>query len=348
MRHLGWSARILSVIAIVACCAGQERAQPVVAGQDAPHKTLEPGAQAISQPMEDKVTPSDYILGPEDKVELFSQDLGDISGKPLAIGMSGYLDLPLAGRVHATGLTVQQLQDAINSALRPYVREPSVIVTVTEFHSQPVSVLGAVGLPGVHQLEGRKTLVEMLSLAGGIRTDAGNSVAITRSLEWGRLPLPTAKDDVSGKYSVAEVRLDSIMSGKRPDENILVRPHDVISVPKARLVYVVGEVPKAGGFVLEGRESMSVLQALSLAGGVNPQSAPQNSKILRGGPDPQKRTEIPVNLKKIIAGKQEDIAMKSDDILFVPSSTSKKAAAKAAEAALQTLTGVVIWRGGHL
>ena len=333
------SARIVFCTALVGCCAGlaaQEKAGPLVPAPGAPAKAA------------DTAVPADYLLGPDDKIEVYSTDLGEISGKQLTIGMDGFIDLPLAGRVQARGLTVQQLEARIVSQLREYVREPSVVVTVTEFHSQPVSVLGAVGLPGIHQLEGRKTLVEMISLAGGLRTDAGYAIDVTRSLEWGRIPLPTAHDDVTGHYSVAELRLDAVMSGKRPDENILIRPHDVISVARARLVYVIGEVPKAGGFVLEDRESMSVLQALAMAGGIGPQASPQKAKILRGGPDPERRTEIPVDLKKIIAGKEEDLAMKPEDILFVPSSLPKKAGIRAAEAAVSTLTGVVIWRGGHL
>lgn len=345
----------LSILA--GCCiarlAGQERALPLVPGQDAPT-----AAAAAEQPKQagqykqetpDAVTPSDYMLGPDDRVEIFSTDLGEVSGKPLAIGMSGFIDLPLAGRIHATGLTVQELQDEIVKRLREYVREPSVVVTVMEFHSQPVSVLGSVGQPGIHQLEGRKTLVEMLSEAGGVRPDAGYTVEVTRSLDWGRIPLLAAKDDSTGRFSVAEVRLDAIMSGRSPQENILVRPHDIISVPRAHLVYVIGEVSKAGGFVLEQRESISVLQALALAGGLGSDSSPRKAKILRGGSsDPAKRIEIPVDLKKIIAGQQEDLAMKPEDILFVPTNIPKKAGVRAAEAALTTATGVVIWRGGHL
>ena len=356
MNHHGTIRIVLSILA--GCCiarlAGQERALPSVPGQDAPTAAAAAAAEQpkqvgqYKQEAHDTVTPADYMLGPDDRIEIFSPDLGEVSGKPLSIGMSGFIDLPLAGRIHATGLTVQDLQDEIVKRLREYVREPSVVVTVMEFHSQPVSVLGSVGQPGIHQLEGRKTLVEMLSEAGGIRPDAGYTVEVTRSLEWGRIPLLNAKDDSTGRFSVAEVRLDAIMSGRSPQENILVRPHDIISVPRAHLVYVIGEVSKAGGFVLEQRESISVLQALALAGGLGSYSSPRKAKILRGGSDPAKRIEIPVDLKKIIAGQEEDLAMKPEDILFVPTSVPKKAGVRAAEAALQTATGVVIWRGGNL
>lgn len=324
--------------------AGQERAGPVTSGPEA-------AAPAATQPLpkakEAATTPDDYF-GPEDQIVIFSPDLGEISGKPLMISMGGFIDLPLAGRIKASGKTVQELNSEIISHLHTYVREPSVVITVTAFHSQPVSVVGAVGTPGIHQLEGKKTLVEMLSLAGGVKNDAGDDLTITRSLQWGRLPLPNAKDDPTGQFSVAEVKLGAVTSGKSPEENIQIRPHDVISVPRAHLVYVIGEVPKAGGFVLEERESMSVLQALSLAGGLGPEASPQKAKILREQAGATKREEIPVDLKKILAGTQEDFAMKSEDILFVPSSLPKKAGIRAAQAVLETTTGVIIWRGGHL
>ncbi|MGQ9633392.1 MAG: polysaccharide biosynthesis/export family protein [Bryobacteraceae bacterium] len=107
-------------------------------------------------------------------------------------------------------------------------------VSVTQFRSQPVSVMGAVKQPGVVQLEGHKTLVEILSEAGGLAPDAGYTVTITRRLEYGRIPLPRARDDESGHYNIAEIELNPVMEVRNPQGNSEIRPHDVISVPKAR------------------------------------------------------------------------------------------------------------------
>jgi polysaccharide export outer membrane protein len=336
----------VSVVMMAGCsaAAAQARVNPVQPGFPPLAKAAAPAPQS-TPPAE---TPSDYILGAEDRIVVYSPDFGEVSGKTLDIASGGFIDLPLCGRLQVAGKTLQELQAEIVARLRQYVREPSVTVTVAEFHSQSVSVWGCVNQPGVRPLEGNRTLVEIISQAGGVRTDAGYTVQVTRSLEWGRIPLLSAKDDPSGRFSVAEVRLDAIMGGKHPEENILVKPHDVISVPRARLIYVIGNVPRAGGFVLEERESMSVLQALALAGGMSPQSAPGSAKILRGGTDAAKRTEVPVDLKKIMTGQQEDIAMKAEDILYVPSSTAKKAGIRAAEAVLSMATGVIVWRAGAL
>ena len=155
----------------------------------------------------------------------------------------------------------------LNKRLSKYIKNPQAALDVKELRSQPASVLGAVNTPGVHQVSGRKTLLEMISMAGGIRADAGYSIRITRQVDWGCIPLPGATLDASGRYSVAQVNLQDIMSAKRPEENIQILPQDVVTVPKAELVYVAGAVKKSGGFILGEQERMSVLKALSLAEG---------------------------------------------------------------------------------
>ena len=119
-------------------------------------------------------------------------------------------------------------------------------------------------------------------------------------------------------------------------------PDDVISVPKAELVYVLGEVQKPGGYVLNEKEELSALQVIAMAGGFGPASAPGDSKVIRSSEG--KRTELPLNLKRLIAGKVPDIVLKPRDILYVPKSVGKRAALRTMEAAVQTVTGIVIYR----
>jgi polysaccharide export outer membrane protein len=115
-------------------------------------------------------------------------------------------------------------------------------------------------------------------------------------------------------------------------------------VPRAETVYVMGNVQKAGGYVLTDSSSISVLQAVSMAGGFDKLARPQNSMILRRTPEGLSRAEIPVDLQKILDGKKEDVRLQPDDILFVPNNTPKAAGLRALEAAVQMGTGVVIWR----
>jgi len=284
-----------------------------------------------------------YILGPGDQISIQVLHVEEINDKPVPIDMSGEIRVPVAGRIQVAGLTTAQVETEIAKRLTSYLLHPDVSVKISEFRSQPVSVLGAVKTPGVQQVQGGKTLFEMLSLAGGLDTNSGSTLRLTRRLEWGRIPLANATDDQTGQYSVAEVSLKSIFDAQNPAENILVRPYDVITVPRADTIYVIGEVQKSGGFVVNDMAEVTVLQALSMAGGFDKTAKPQEAKIMRRVQG-KSRTEIAVNLKKILEGKAEDISMKPEDILFIPTSASKKAGIRALEAALQAGTGVAIWR----
>ncbi|MBV9303332.1 MAG: polysaccharide biosynthesis/export family protein [Acidobacteriaceae bacterium] len=287
--------------------------------------------------------PSNYMLGPDDQITLYVSDAEELSGKPMRIDMKGDINLPMAGRIHAGGLTAEQLETAIQDRLKKFFKDPEVVVSITEFRSQPISVLGAVNTPGVHQLQGRKTLFEVLSLAGGLRSDAGNKIKITRDIRWGRIPLPNAADDPTGNFSVASVTVKSVMNATDPTENIGIKPEDVISVPKADLVYVVGSVHKPGGFVLGENESLSALQVLSLAEGLDKTAAPDKAKIMRAQPGKSDRTELAVNLKKLMAGKGTDMPLKADDILFVPDSAAKSVTTRTTEAVIQIATGLAVY-----
>ena len=305
--------------------------------------TTQPDNPALHGHMRAQATPSNYALGPDDQITLYVADAEEISGKAMRIDMRGDINLPMAGRIHAADLTADQLETEIESRLKRYFKKPDVVVSITEFRSQPISVLGAVTTPGVHQLEGRKTLFEVLSLAGGLRPDAGSIVRITRKLEWGPIPLPGATTDSTGQFSVASVSVKSIMDASNPAENITVKPQDVISVSKADLVYVVGCVHKPGGFVLGQDDSISALQVLSLAEGLDKTAAPEKAKIMRAVAGQSSRTEIAINLKKLMAGKGADLPLRSNDILFVPNSAAKSVGTRTAEAAIQIATGVAIY-----
>ncbi|MDQ6663869.1 MAG: polysaccharide export protein [Acidobacteriota bacterium] len=285
-----------------------------------------------------------HILGPEDQIVVHALHADEISDKPIRIDPRGDIQLPLIGDVHAAGKTLDELQRELSNRLKVHIRNPEVSVTIAEYKSQPVSVVGAVKNPGVYQLQGARTLIEILSAAGGIEPDAGYSVKITRQGAWGPIPLPTARPDASGEFSVAELNLQSLMEALNPRENLMLDPNDVVSVPRAKLVYAVGEVRKSGGFVLRERETISVLQVLSLAEGLERTAGPEHARILRVVGEGKKRVELPVDLKRIMAGKAEDVALRPNDILFVPNSAAKSVALRTLEAAIQMGTGVVIWR----
>jgi polysaccharide export outer membrane protein len=302
---------------------------------------------AVAQPVNPPagVVRSSYVLGPDDVISIRASDADEISDKSIRIAPNGSINLPLVGRMQAGGRTAEELQQDLVSKLKPFIRNPEVSVNVVELRSQPISIIGSVTSPGVLQLQGRKTLVEVLAMAGGVREEAGYRVKITRQKEWGPIPLADAVPDPSGQFTVAEVNLKGIMEAKFPVENILVMPNDVISVPRAEMVYVVGEVKKAGGFILGEQAHVSVLKALSMASGLEKTAAPSKARILRAtATQDTKRTEIAINLKNILSGKDKDVPMEPDDILFVPSNQTRSAAIRVAEAALQIGSGIAIYR----
>lgn len=287
---------------------------------------------------------SSYILGPEDQIQIWARDADEISTRGYRIDQSGTVNLPLIGRVEAAGMTVQEFEYDLELRLGKYLKEPEVTVTVTEFRSSPVFVFGAVKNPGVLQLLGPRTLLEVLSLAGGVTPEAGNTTVLTRRMQYGRIPLASAESDAGEEYSVAEIDLKSLIDGRRPDDNLVLRPYDVITIPRSDMVYATGEVRNPGSFQPKD-QPLTVLQVVSLAGGVALSAAPQNAKVMRpimGGP---KRYDIPVDVKQIMAGKAADFPLQPGDILFVPSQnlTRNRVVMRIAESVINYGAQIALW-----
>jgi polysaccharide export outer membrane protein len=285
-----------------------------------------------------------YRLGSGDQILIRAANVPDISEKPIRVDLNGNINMPMIGRIQAGGLTVDQLESEITTRLKVYLEQPDVAVSVAEYQSQPVSVFGEVVSPGVHQLQGRKSLVEILAMTGGVKADAGPSIRITRQLAYGRIPLPGAKDDLTGKFSIAELQLKPLIQAKTPENDIDIEPYDIISVPKAELVYIGGDVSKASVLPLNDSATISIMEALASIGGVTKTADTKKARIMRNVAGTSKRSEVPVDISRIMSGKAEDVQLVAGDILFIPSSASKKATLRALEAAIQL--GTVILSSG--
>ncbi len=287
---------------------------------------------------------TDYVLGPDDVIAINALDAEEVSSPSIRIDPSGYISLPLLGRLLAAGHTVESLEKDLSTRLKVYVKEPVIAVTIVEYRSQPVSVIGAVNQSGVHRLAGRKTLIEILAEAGGLRPEAGSLVKITRTAEWGMIPLESAVMDETGQFSVAEVSLNGIIQATNPEDNIIIFPNDVISVPRAHLVYVIGEVRRPGGFVLNERRTVSGLHAVAMAEGFTAAAAPQRAIVLRPSGNSE-HVEIAANLRDILNGKANDLELLPDDILFVPNSAARTVLGRTLQTALSAITSTAIYRG---
>jgi polysaccharide export outer membrane protein len=320
---------------------------PVTNGMSTPQRAtpLIPAAppQAAAAPTGPERRP-DYVLGPEDQIIIRAFQAEELSDKPLQISGDGYFSAPMIGRVHAAGLTVVQLESELVTKLSTYIERPQVTVLVADYRSQPVSVVGAVATPGIVQLRGQKTLLQVVSLAGGLRADSGNTVTVSREIGSGKPPLPNSTPDPTGRFSVAQINLRDVMDAKTPQNNVVIESGDVISVPRAQMVYVIGEVERPGGYVLNDRDSLSLLQALSLAGGMKPTASPKKARVLREQEGKSERAELPNNVRNILAGNAPDMALHAEDILFIPNNVPKSAGLRTLEAAISVGTGLAVWR----
>lgn len=339
-------------------------------------KTIEEWNKQLQQLSGDARNPipplrtEEYRIGPDDLLEITVFEARELD-RVVRVTAGGEVSLPLLGAIRAAGLTPRELESVLQELLRrTYMQDPHVGVFVRQMESHPVSAFGAVKKPGVFQLRGPKTVIEVLSMAEGLADDAGDTVIVTRGAGFravgGNAATPgqasPVGDEGPGKWMVAqelqaadpaeagapseniEVNLKRLLETGDPRYNILVYPGDIVKVTRAGIVYVVGEVKKPGGFVLKTNEDISVLQALALAEGLTSVAAKGRARIIRTEEGGGERVEIPLDLGKILDGSQPDPTLQAKDIVFVPNSAARRGFYRAAEAAVSIVTGVIVWR----
>ncbi len=292
-----------------------------------------------------KTPPAGYILGPNDQISMSVVELPEFSGRSYRIDEDGTVSLPLLGRIQAGGLTLTQLEANIHSALKVQVRTPHLVTNIAETRSQPVSVMGEVNAPGLQQIQGSKTLFDVIAAAGGLKPEAGELLTITRHVSEGPLGLPNEMQDSTGDRSMAYVKVRDVVELRDSQTNIVVRAHDEISVSRSPLLYVIGNVRKPGGFTVRVGRHVSALEALSLAEGLTPNASPGAARILRLKSETEPREQITVDLKKVLAGKIKDIELSPNDILFIPDNSSRRVAIRVLEVTLTTISGALVYRG---
>jgi polysaccharide export outer membrane protein len=313
-----------------------------------------PGS-VVAQPPPAPSTPSpsrspELLISPDDLLDVYVLDVPQIS-RQYRVTPSGEIVLPLlAHPMAAAGLSPVQLSSLIAEELRSagLVTSPYVTVEVKESRLHSVAVGGAVKKPQIYPVFGRTTLLDVLAQAEGLSEDAGNTATISRG-EVARRVLAQQQGDqspASTPVPTVTVDLKRLMETPDPSLNYEVFPGDRVTVQRAGIVYVVGAVNRPGGFPLtDSVEEMTVLKAIALAQDVKGTAVRSKALIIRKSPEaPGGREEIPIDLKKVLAGRAPDAPLQPSDILFVPDSTGKKALRRAAEAAIQVTAGVIIWR----
>src|SRR6266576_1603998 len=305
----------------------------------------------------------DYRIGFDDVLDISVFEAQELN-REVRVSSAGEISLPLLESVHAAGLTPRELELVLEELLRrTYMKDPHVSVFVREMQSHPVSVLGAVGKPGVFQVRGSKTLLEILSLAEGLADDAGETAIIMRgaglqnNASSDAQIVSHARGDARGENAkaadqakeggpsenIVQVNLKELLDSSHFQQNPIVNPGDIVKVLRAGIVYVVGEVQKPGGFVMKSNEKMSVLQAIALSGGLTRTASKAGACIIRTDEQSGKREQTPIDLSKILSGKSPDPMLEARDVVFVPNSAAKTTFSRGVEIATQTLAGLLIF-----
>jgi polysaccharide export outer membrane protein len=245
----------------------------------------------------------DYTIGPRDVLTITVWGQADLS-KDYPVDADGSVSFPLIGRVTASGLTPTRLATAIRDLLeKDYLVDPQVFVSVKEYLSQKVQVLGEVDKPGLFYLSGPTSLLEVLSRAGGLAKSAGKQLVLVRS----------ARGAAASGNTILRVDFEKIQSGDAA-ENIRVEDQDIVFIPRGQAFFVLGEVKSAGTFPLD-RET-TVLEAVTLAGGFNDRASPSGVKLIRRGSGGQQET-MSLDLLSPIS-RDRSLTLQEGDTVYVP------------------------------
>jgi len=219
--------------------------------------------------------PSTYIVGASDVLAITVFNQPQLSGK-FAVETDGTLAFPLVGRVPVGGLSIRAVEDEIRRRLSAgYLTDPRVSVTVEQYHSQQIFVMGEVKQPGSLQFTGAMTLIEALARVGSTTDRAGAEAMIVRSTGE---PATAAQSPNGSNAETIRVDLQSLQTGAL-SQNVALRAGDTIFVPRAATVFVTGQVKTAGEYAM--RTGMTVRQALALAGGVSERGSTRRIQIVR-------------------------------------------------------------------
>lgn len=288
-----------------------------------------------------------YVIGPEDVIELTVFDVSDLQHVDVQVADDGTISVPLLGSIKAAGLSQRQLRDELADLWgKKYLQDPQVSVFIKAFKSRPVSVIGSVAKPGVYYLTARRTLIEVLAMAGGPARggmEAGKLLFLQRQGGFQDLP------QVDGLNQIApdkiSVELKKLIYSQDTQLNIEVKPFDNISVSRPAIIYVAGAFYRPGGYILDTKDEVSVLEAVLMAEGNTRGAKMAQAKIYRRT-NSGVMTEIPLNLKKIWARKAPDVTLAANDILYVPGGSRTKGVAQTTTSSvLGIASGLIIYHG---
>jgi polysaccharide export outer membrane protein len=275
-------------------------------------------------------------IGPDDLLGLSVYDSPEFT-RTVRVLPDGSIRLPmLKQRVKAEGLMPGELEGSIAEALQKeqLLVDPFVTVTVVEYHSRPISVVGAVKLPLTFQAVGAVTLIDALTRAGGLAEDASGEILVSHT------------DSAGNRSVVQRIPYRQLVDAADPELNLRLIGGEEIRVPAASKIFVVGNVKRPGAFAVTDTGTMTVLKAIALAEGLEP-FAGTMAYIQRSDDNSGAKNEIPIELKKIMTRKAADVPLLPKDILYIPDNSGRRMTAQAVERVLgfgvTTASGFLIW-----
>jgi polysaccharide export outer membrane protein len=275
-------------------------------------------------------------IGPDDLVGLSVYDSPEFT-RTIRVGPDGTIRLPmLQQRVKADGLMPSELERAVTDALvkEQLLVDPFVTVTVVEYHSRPISVVGAVRKPITFQAIGVVTLIDALTRAEGLSDEAAGEILVSRS-------------DPGGDRTLAErILYRQLIDAADPSLNVRLTGGEEIRVPMVSKIFVIGNVKKPGAFSITDNGAMTVLKAVALCEGLTPYSS-KVAYIQRTDDKSNSKDEVLVELKKIMDRRAPDVELQPKDILYIPDNTGRRLTAGVLERLAgfgsSTASGVLIW-----
>lgn len=283
----------------------------------------------INQPQDQPTNEAPKIeIGPGDVLNVQVFDTPELSTDAARVSQSGQVTLPVLGLVSVMGLNTDEAARRIESELRSrgIMLEPHVTVSVVEYATQGATVLGEVRAPGVYPTFGGRRLLDVIALAGGVAPTAGKIVTVAH------------RDDPTHPETVTLVPNAKALGAQ---QNPMILPGDTVMVGRAGIVYVLGAVNKPGGFLIDNNEHISLMQALTLAGGWDKAASLSKTRLIRRVPGGHE--ELSLDLKHVLNGKQADVSVENGDILYLPTSLGKTLAYRGMEAIIAAAQTAVVY-----
>jgi len=259
---------------------------------------------------EKEITSVDYRVGPKDLLEISVFGLDELN-KTVRVSEDGKITLPLLGEIEVKELTKSELERKLVQLLEEkYLHNPQVTVFIREYMSKTVSVMGAVraAIQGTYTYEllGRQTLLQIISKAGGLTSEAGDEIIVIRFHE-------------DGTSTSMKISIDDLFIKGDTELNIPLQPDDIINIPVDKVVpvYVFGQVRSPGALQVRRSHLPTLLQAIAQAGGFA-ERASKGGVLIKRRDENGKEIQIKVNVRDIIKGKKEDIQLIENDVVYVP------------------------------